>query len=113
MESQSANAISGNICTSHDILDGFQYRLGLRSKKENIYFSRSALEFSPGQKKNMTHNDFLPLSDISDEPRKTEKAKEGEQLGQPQDPGDFRSLVIVFCEKSIGIGIGQPQDPFR
>ena len=74
------------ICTSHDILDGFQYRLGLRSKKENIYFSRSALEFSPGQKKKMTHNDFLPLADISDKAREAEKSKEGQKFCQPQDP---------------------------
>ena len=49
----------------------------------------------------MTHNDFLPLADISDEARETEKSKEGQKFCQPQDPEtkyfDKHSNIMWMC----------------
>ena len=44
----------------------------------------------------MTHNDFLPLADVSDKAGETEESKKREEFCQPQDPGkDFANIRIV------------------
>ena len=44
----------------------------------------------------LTHNNFLPLTNISDEARKAKKTKEGKQFCQSQDPDTNISNNIQF-----------------
>ena len=47
-------------------------------------------------KDEMTHNDFLPLADVSDKAGETEESKKREKFCQPQDPGTYFANIRIL-----------------
>ena len=59
----------------------------------------------------MTHNDFLPLADVSDKAGEAEESKKREKFCQPQDPGKYCANIRILRGGKLPDNILQSRDP--